>query len=231
MKDLLCLRLGITNCYLIKGCRGYILVDAGSLRKEQLFQSLLAEVGISPEDIKLIVITHAHYDHIGSLAGIKQMCGCPVLAHPVEARIMREGKIAIPPGTNVLGSAVSCLAKRAQSLLTFQPVDSEINIDKEYNLEEFGVCGKIIPTPGHTIGSLSVLLDNGNAYVGDLAFNWNGLSIYPTFAEMPAEIFSSWGLILHEGAENIFPAHGRPFSINRIKQNLEKLNRLAYGMA
>ncbi len=231
MNDLLCLRLGITNCYLVKGCRGYILVDAGSLRKEKLFRALLAQWGICPEDIKLIVITHAHYDHIGSLAGIKKMCGCGVLAHSIEAQIMRKGEIAIPPGTNLLGSAVSCWGRRARALLAFEPVDSEITIDKEYSLEEFGIEGKILPTPGHTRGSLSVLLDNGNALVGDLAFNWTGLAIYPPFAEMPAEIYSSWELILRKGVQNIFPAHGRPFSINRIKHRLEKLNPVACEMA
>ncbi len=231
MNDLFCLRLGVTNCYLIKGSRGYIMIDAGSLRKEKLFQSLLMQRGLYPQDIKLIIITHAHYDHIGSLAGIKRACGCPVLAHPLEAAIIREGEVVIPPGTNILGTAVSSIGQRAKSMLAFEPVDCEILCDKEYHLDEFAVKGRILSTPGHTSGSLSLLMDNGNAYVGDLAFNWNGLSIYPTFAEMPAEIYSSWGLILKEGAENIFPAHGRPFSINRIKQNLEKLNRLAYGMA
>ncbi|KUG04182.1 metallo-beta-lactamase superfamily hydrolase [hydrocarbon metagenome] len=215
MDDLLCLRLGITNCYLIKGYRGYIMIDAGSLRKEKLFLALLAKQHISPQDIDLIIITHAHFDHIGSLAGIKRMCSCPVLAHPVEARIMREGEIVIPPGTNMLGSAVSFLGKRVRPLLAFEPVESEITIDCQYDLGEFGIKGKILPTPGHTIGSLSVLLTNGNALVGDLAANLTGLSVYPPFAEMPAEIYSSWGSILRHGGVNIFPAHGRPFSIER----------------
>ncbi len=207
------------------------MIDAGSLRKEKLFLTLLAKQHISPQDIDLIIITHAHFDHIGSLAAIKEICGCHVLAHPVEAQIMREGEVVIPPGTNMLGSAANCLGKIARPLLAFKPVESEITVDCEYDLGEFGVNGKILPTPGHTIGSLSVLLGNGNALVGDLAANLPGLTVYPPFAEMPDEIYSSWDLILRQGAQNIFPAHGRPFSINRIKNSLEKLNCFSYGMA
>lgn len=231
MGDLLSLRLGITNCYLIKGSRGYILIDAGSLRKSRLFLNLLAKQGLSPHDIDLIIVTHAHYDHIGSLAEIKRMCACPVLAHPVEAKIMREGEIVIPAGTNGLGRAASWVGKLARPLLAFEPADAEITVNQEYDLEEFGIKGKVIPTPGHTVGSLSVLLNDGSAVIGDLAANWTGLTIYPPFAEMPAQIYSSWALLIQQGAQNIFPAHGRPFSISLIKRHLEKVSRLAYGMA
>ena len=76
------IRLGITNCYLIKGEQGYILVDAGSLRKQRRFMKVMNRLKINPQDIKLIIITHAHYDHVGSLAPIKRICNCPVAMSP-----------------------------------------------------------------------------------------------------------------------------------------------------
>jgi len=51
MEDILWLRLGITNCYLLKGEKGCVLVDAGNLRKERLFQILLSKKGINAQDI------------------------------------------------------------------------------------------------------------------------------------------------------------------------------------
>ncbi|NLO20471.1 MAG: MBL fold metallo-hydrolase [Syntrophomonadaceae bacterium] len=229
--DLLRLKLGITNCYLLRAEQGYIMVDAGSLRKVKCFQRLLKEMGILPKSIKLIIVTHAHYDHIGSLAEIKKLCDCQVLAHPLEARIMREGEIVIPPGTNPLGRMLSSIGQKAAPLLAYPSVDSEIIVQAEYGLEEYGIEGKVLPTPGHTTGSLSVLLANGNALVGDLAVNWTGLSFYPPFAERPEQIYYSWYKLCKEGAVNIFPAHGRPFAINRIEQELKKLEMLGYIMA
>ncbi len=223
MSNVLHMPLGITNCYLVPGSQGYIMVDGGSLRKEKEFRTRLRREGIDPELIRLIIITHAHYDHIGSLAGIKKICNSPVLAHPLEARIMREGNIVIPPGTNLMGDIISCIGKKARSLLAFEPVDCEIMADQEQRLEEYGVAGKILVTPGHTAGSLSVLLDNGNAMVGDLAVNWPGRSFYPPFAEMPSEIYYSWNKIMQQGAQNIFPGHGRPFSVACLQQQLQNL--------
>jgi hydroxyacylglutathione hydrolase len=54
----------------------------------------------------------------------------------------------------------------------FDEVEPEILVDEEMDLLEFGVNGRIVHTPGHTSGSISLLLDSGEAFVGDLAINW-----------------------------------------------------------
>jgi hydroxyacylglutathione hydrolase len=92
-----------TNCYLIQTATGWILVDAGTRSQAKSFLRRLGKLGIQPSDIKLIIITHAHFDHVGSLASIKSLCNCPVLAHPLEARLIETGEVVIPPGTNALG--------------------------------------------------------------------------------------------------------------------------------
>jgi glyoxylase-like metal-dependent hydrolase (beta-lactamase superfamily II) len=82
-------------------------------------------------------------------------------------------------------------------------------------LQEYGIPGSILHTPGHTAGSVSVLLDSGEAFVGDLAMNRFPLRVspgLPIFAEDSAAVIESWRLLLKQGARTVYPAHGKPFA-------------------
>lgn len=208
--------LGYTNCYLLEGDRGYVLVDAGRQHMAGFLVRRLKKLGLSPGDIRLIVITHAHFDHVGSLADIKKLCGCPVLAHPLEAVIIETGQVVIPPGTNRIGNLVSFMGSHSKGLLRFRSTRVELRVDQEYDLSSVGVAGRVIPTPGHTPGSLSVLLEDGQAMVGDLAMNFTSSTNYPIFAELPAQIRESWHKLLQQGAATIYPAHGKPFPAHHL---------------
>lgn len=209
--------LSYTNCYLIQAAQGWILVDAGRQSMARRFRRCLGKLDIDPKDIKLIIVTHAHFDHVGSLAQIKSMCGCPVLAHPREAGIIEAGEVVIPPGTNLLGNMVSWLGQHSTRMLGFNIVKVEITVDQEYDLTPFGVAGRVIPTPGHTPGSLSVLLEDGQTLVGDLAMNVFRRTNFPIFAEQPAQITSSWELLINKGAKVFYPAHGRRLPISDLR--------------
>lgn len=217
-----CLRMGITNIYLIKTSGGFVLIDTGGHGKERRFEYSLARMGIKPGDIKLIIITHAHYDHVGSLAGIKKACGSQVLAHPLEAAIMAKGEAVIPPGTTLPGKTISMIGRRTRNVLSFEPIKTEIRVGTELDMGIFGIKGRIVPTPGHTPGSLSLLMDNGDAYVGDLAVNWAWTGYLPGFAEAENEIYHSWDMIIQRGVKNVFPAHGSAFKINGLQEALAK---------
>ncbi|HBV95761.1 MAG: hypothetical protein JL50_10745 [Peptococcaceae bacterium BICA1-7] len=215
-------RLGTCNTYLVQGNSGYILVDAGNANREGVLFDYLKKKGISPGQIKLIVITHAHYDHVGSLSAIKKVCQCPAAVHAKEATLLREGKFIMPPGTSLLGKTISSIGKRAAwtGFFKYSPVDPEIEITQEMSLTQFGIDGLILPTPGHTEGSVSVVLPTGEAFVGDLAVNFMG-SVFPPFAENPREIMMSWRKLARLGVNTIFPSHGPPFGINLIKNKID----------
>ena len=215
-------RLGTCNTYLVQGNSGYILVDAGNAHREKVFFDYLKKRSITPDQIKLIVITHVHYDHVGSLSVIKNTCQCPAAVHAREARLLREGKFIMPPGTNLLGKTIYSIGKRAArtGFFKYSPVEPEIEITQEMSLTEFGVDGLILPTPGHTEGSVSIVLPTGEAFVGDLAVNFMG-SVFPPFAENAPEIMMSWRKLARLGINTIFPSHGPPFGINLLKKKID----------
>jgi glyoxylase-like metal-dependent hydrolase (beta-lactamase superfamily II) len=95
--------------------------------------------------------------------------------------------------------------------------------DKEFSLESYGIHGNILYTPGHSLGSMSLLLETGEAFVGDLAMSGfpklvgKGMSI---FAEDIDAVKKSWRLLLSRGAKWIYPAHGKPFRAEDLERLL-----------
>jgi len=224
------IRLGFGHAYLVRSQRNWILVDAGSARQEKAFIRHLAQQKISAQEIKLIVITHVHFDHVGSLKAIKALCGCPVAVHEKEGQLLSKGIVAIPPGTNLFGKTASCLGKLMKPFFRFSAVEPEVIISEDFSLEPYGIPGSIIPTEGHTEGSLSVLLSSGEAFVGDLAANHLPFElgpILPPFAASVPELLRSWEKLLSFGPTIICPGHGKPFRADLLARRLRQEARAA----
>src|ERR1700712_2745224 len=79
------LPFGMVNAHLILSEAGCILIDAGIPGSERKIGKVLAQRGLTFRDIKLIVVTHAHTDHAGSAAALRQLSGAPILAHQDDA--------------------------------------------------------------------------------------------------------------------------------------------------
>jgi len=95
--------------------------------------------------------------------------------------------------------------------------------DEGLALDVYGIPGKVIYTPGHSPGSVSVLLETGDVFVGDMAMNKFPLRFgpgMPIFAEDMAKLEKSWKLLLDAGAKTIYPAHGESFSVDVIRKAL-----------
>ena len=93
----------------------------------------------------------------------------------------------------------------------------------ELSLDEYGIAGRIVYTPGHTAGSISVLLDSGEAVVGDMAMNSLPMRLspgLPVFAENLSQLMESWRMILKQGVATIYPSHGRPFPADVMRKAL-----------
>ncbi|MCF8302201.1 MAG: MBL fold metallo-hydrolase [Bacteroidales bacterium] len=225
--EMLRIRFGAVNSFLVKNRDGkYLMIDAGYPGMINTFKKKIAEAGILPKDIQLILITHAHHDHFGCLSDIKELCECNVAVHEYEAHLLQTGTIKTPPGTNL---ATKLISKIGQSFTDGQhkleAVDPEIKITGELSLDSLGIDGKIITTPGHTEGSVSVIMDDGKAFVGDLAMNvfpWTG-PIYPVFGHNRQQILKSWKKLIDLNVDLVYPGHGRAFGIRHLIRKYEMI--------
>jgi hydroxyacylglutathione hydrolase len=216
-------KLGFVTCYLVESDNHYILVDAGYPNKEKILWKFLEKKGIAPTDIGLIVITHGHVDHVGSLKAIKEKTRAPVLIHEFEGPLLQDGRT---PGVHI---TIGWLAKliRMEQGTKVKPVAPDIMIADEFPLTEFGIDGKVIPTPGHTAGSLTVVIEGKHAIVGDIAMKFPLLSTSyePVVAQDMDQIYRSWQKLLDSGVQTIYPAHGAIVGAEVLKELIAKRGR------
>lgn len=152
------------NCYIIKGKDGDILIDTGFIGIKRRLKNWLDKF-----NIKLIILTHAHVDHIWNVAYLKRLYNCKVAISSLDVENLDNSVIKSVP--------VNWRYKYRTKLMNwgmkkFIPELFEIDYFLNDN-EMIDICGiklKIISLPGHTKGSIGILYKN-NLFAGDALVN------------------------------------------------------------
>jgi hydroxyacylglutathione hydrolase len=193
---------GFGYAFLIENPHGLFLIDCGSPGHQN--QVLAKMDALQRHDLKLIWITHAHYDHYGSAAALREITGAPIGVHPNDAEDMVSA-------ASLLGTTRSYgfLYPPMQSILSYidpLPVTSpDFTLEDGDTLERFGLQATVLHTPGHTPGHTCMILDDGTAFVGDLigrtflqgkqrllAVDWSQIpdSVQRLKSQQPERVFS-----------------------------------------
>lgn len=217
--------MGFVNAFLITGERT-ILVDTGFPGSDAVIMAALSRYGVSPKSISLILITHGHIDHIGSAYALQQRLGAPVAVHESDQQAVRSG---IPPALVPINFIGRMIKGRLENRIA-RPVEPDVVIIRGMDLGPFGVEGKVIETPGHTAGSISVVLPGGVVIAGDLlaggTFKKNRPAQAP-FHENLKQVAQSVRKVLNQKPTTIHVGHGGPLSPHEVRQFLEKDRALA----
>jgi hydroxyacylglutathione hydrolase len=216
--------LGFDHCYIIRG-EGTIMVDGGAPKKAREFTDSIKKLSLKPGDIQLMVMTHGHWDHIGSAKEIKELTGAKIAMHEREKEWLEKSLKPLPPGITPWGHVFKGIMTMFMPLVHISSTGVDVVLgDEEQSLSQYGIPGRVIHTPGHSAGSVSILLEEGEAFVGDLAMNKFPLRLspgLPIFAEDRAMLKASWQRLLDQGAKTVYPAHGEPFPADVIRRALK----------
>jgi len=203
---------------------GPILVDTGVPGSAPAILAAVADAGLQPADILLIVITHAHPDHAGTAAELQAATGAPIVASALDAVSLAEGKAEPVVGrTDTAKSFAEQIAARAAAAPpgpSYAPVEATIVLAEDADHldldEEFGVHARVIHTPGHTPGGLSVLLGNGEVIVGDLIDRVDNGPALAGFAVDEAALVDSIARVLATEPTVVHTCHGGSFSHEQV---------------
>jgi len=221
--NIISIPMGHSNSYLIVSAGRGVLVDAGCPGKIKNIQTALEQNNLVFRNIVLIILTHTHYDHTGCLAEIKKRSGAKVLVHASEKRCLEKGITPFPKGTMWFLKIISEIGNSLMvSKSKYQPVNPDIVIGNEYDLGNYIPGAKVISTPGHTAGSISLVIENDAAFVGDTLFNVMPWSVFPPFASDIREPLESWERLIASSCRTYFPGHGRPIPLKKLKNSYEK---------
>lgn len=214
--------IGICNSYLLRG-EHTILIDGGAMGGFPSFQRHLQALRIDPKEIELVLLTHGHWDHITCLDDIQKLTGARIAIHEKDKYMVETGEPPFPDGVTAWGRVMAWSAKRIlHPHLAKLKVDTLIQ-DGGMSLREFDIPGEAVYTPGHSMGHVSIILDSGDAIVGDMAMNDWYLRLtpgLPVLADNIEMVVESWKKILPMGIKRVHPAHGADFDAEFIKKEI-----------
>lgn len=221
------IRFLAVNAYLVMGERP-VLVDTGTPRGERRLVRALAAQGLAPRDLSLVLLTHGHFDHAGNAAALRRMTEgrVPIAAHAGDAAQLRRGDNGPLQGYGVIGTTVAPVARTKG----YEAVAPDLEVDEATDLSAFGVHGRLLHTPGHTAGSLSLLLDGGDAVAGDLLMGgafagFAGLPSrapgWPIFADQREALAPSLAKVMADSPPWVHVGHGGPLEGGAVRRFLD----------
>ena len=220
MTEVIQYTIGMSNGFLIRQDETVLAVDGGGEMNGDAFRKVCEDNGIDCKKIKLIILTHGHVDHFVNLGVIKELTGAPLLCHKKAERDVREGLEPRVSGRNKVGKAVMEIQKKMGNPISVIPkVEPDILVEGDYDLRPWGVDGKLIETPGHSVDSMSVVLDSGDVLVGDLiAAPPHGDVCLAFLSDTPgdnATLYASVDRVM-EHARCVYSGHGGPYTPEQV---------------
>lgn len=184
------IRCANTFCFLLQGPTSTILVDTGYAGTLPAFYKAIKAQEIKVSDITYVMCTHYHPDHCGLVSDLmEQGVGLILIDSQVEHVHFPDPIFAREPH------------------LQYKPIDENkakvITFEESRSfLESLGISGSIIATPSHSPDSVSVILDDGTAIVGDL----EPLPYLDAYSDNVA-LKSDWDRVLSYKPKRILYAH------------------------
>lgn len=203
------------KCYLVKTGDSYFMVDTGLSICGCALKNTLQKAGCTKDNLKCIVITHGDWDHTGSGAYLQKAYGVKIIAHKNEVGALERGDM----NTNRKNkrSMLLRIFLGMFRFLFFRPLKSDIYIEGDQELKDYGIDARIIYIPGHSLGSIGVVTKDGDLFCGDLLNN-SRTPEKNTLVDDTAEMDASIEHLKTLNIKTVYPGHGKPFKMEELNK-------------
>jgi ribonuclease/clavin/mitogillin len=208
MENLLTITIQSVHSYLIDFGKTKLLVDAGWPGTLARLKSELNSLGVAPAEINYILATHYHPDHAGLVQEIKRDFGARLIIH--ERQIPGIAELQAFYARKSGGNYLPVQVEKGDLLLKSAADDNHAT------LRAAGLQVRIVETPGHSEDSITLVLDSGRAFTGDLH--------PPDYSIEGAHEITcqSWKKLIDMQVKWFYPAHSNPFPAAVIEEQLER---------
>ncbi|MFF4137437.1 MBL fold metallo-hydrolase [Streptomyces mirabilis] len=195
------------NAFLVDGDDGFTLIDVGWAKAPQSLLSAVADLGRKPSDIRRIVLTHAHPDHVQGAAQLRDLTGAQILIHPADEPWLDAGRVPPEGRSGFVGRAIDRLPKLHWTPFT---ADATVN-DGELIQESNGL--RVVHTPGHSPGHIVLVHEpTHTVLLGDAVFNRGAIALGPAALAADPDLRRASLAKLPTGLRTIGFAHGAPLT-------------------
>lgn len=205
------------NTYLLKTGAGCFLIDAGIAKKRAQLEKELQEAGCRPGDLRLIIITHGHLDHVGNTAYLRDRYGAKVAMHRGDYGMVESGDMFVEARGGVMIGLVGFLMK-ILGLSDYEKFTPDTYLEDGQDLSALGLDATILYVPGHSRGSIGVLTADGDLFCGDLLVNTDKPA-KNTLIDDSAELDASVERLRTLEIKTVYPGHGKPFQMEQFMEN------------
>lgn len=180
--------LGFVNVFLLDGEDGLTLIDSGTPGSERRILRAVHALHRQPRDVRRILLTHLHFDHVGSLAALKAATGAVAYMHPLDAELVTQGTASRPtvPAPGALYTLMHRLfVARRQEPSRVEPAAIDHYLNEGDDVPGSGGL-QALHTPGHTAGHLAFYWPHrdGLLFTGDAAANFIRPGYAPIYEDL-----------------------------------------------
>jgi len=170
---------GLVWAYLYREADRLALIDAGIAGGSEAILQTIRSIGLRPTELFQVIVTHYHRDHVGSIAELTERTSARVLAHRLDAAVIRGEQPELEP---LLSEPERILHEKIAKDVppaNWVRVDRELEDGDEIDL---GAGARVIHVPGHTPGSIAVYVPNRRIlFTGDAVASVNGTLVVGVF--------------------------------------------------